>query len=140
GAANGDIGVAAEVAVDLEGEGKRSHDQRKSFMSFRVAVNCLNEAAEAVGDDHFLEEAPRHELQPVHHHRIVEPVLLVELGQEIAGALNRSGDQLRKETQIGAEDTEVPFGLNLSVVDIDEVAGKLERIERDADRQDEVDS
>ena len=59
---------------------------------------------------------------------------LLELGQELAGADDRTGHEVREERDVDREVEEV-HRLDLAPVDVDDVAHRLEREERDADRQ-----
>ena len=78
--------------------------------------------------------------QKIRYAALVE---LVEVESPRAGDLrqqrrrphDRAGDQVREERDERRELDEVPRRLDLAAIDVDDVAHRLERVERDADRQ-----
>ena len=59
-------------------------------------------------------------------------------GSSAVGAQDRAGDQVRKIGDEQREVAQVPARLDVAPVDVDHVAHRDERVERDADRQDDV--
>ncbi len=53
----------------------------------------------------------------------------------MARSLDRTGDELREKRDKQGKEPQVPFWLDLAAIDVDRVPDRLERIERDADRQ-----
>ena len=60
---------------------------------------------------------------------------LLELRQHLPGPLDRPGHELREEADEGGEAQEIPLARDLAQVEIDGVAHRLKREERDAHRQ-----
>ena len=88
-----------------------------------------------VGHEHLLEQTPQDAPRSIHRRVIVEAVKLVELRQQVGGALNRAGHKLREESDIREEGGDVAGRLQLPAVHVDAVAQRLEGVERDAHRQ-----
>src|SRR5207244_11459161 len=65
---------------------------------------------------------------------------LAELGQEVSGALDRAGHELREKTDKRREAQEMPFPLHVPEVEIDRVAQRLESEKGDAHRQQVLES
>src|SRR5207302_1530265 len=61
GGAAGDVGVGAEVAVDLEGEADGGEDELAAAEVLRVAVGQFEPVGEVVGQDELLGEAEQDE-------------------------------------------------------------------------------
>src|SRR5438046_1096408 len=59
--------------------------------------------------------------------------ILRQLRQQFRGAHDWAGNQVRKERNSREEMERIPRRLQLSAVDVDSVAQRLERIEADAD-------
>ncbi len=136
---DGDVGVSGEVAEDLDGEEHRAKNQRKAGIATRISVHLVHEHRQPVGDDHLLEEAPQHQLQPVGHPRTVELVDLAKLVQQILRALDGTRDQLRIEHHVDRENPWMLLRLLPAPIDLDDIGQALEGMEREAQRQDDVD-
>ena len=70
--------------------------------------NGINIKAATVGQHQFHEVAPNHNSNSRHHRFIIQPMLFLELWQQIVGALDRTSNQLWKERNkkgIGGEVT-----------------------------------
>ena len=67
-----------------------------------------------------------------------EHLLSQELRQQVGGSLNRAGNQLREERDKHAEGHHVARRLDVAAVNVDGVTNGLERVERDAHRQQDV--
>ena len=98
GRAEGHVGVAGEVAVDLHGVGDDGHPARPTVRErSRVGEDRVGELGHAVGDGQLLEQAHEEELHPELDARPVPALAAADLRQEVAGADDRPGDQVREE-------------------------------------------
>ena len=59
----------------------------------------------------------------------------MELRQQMPGALDGAGHQLRKETNKGGEAEKIALAMHFAEIKIDGVTQRLEREERDPDRE-----
>ena len=57
--------------------------------------------------DRLLEQTPSHELHTARDSLVVKSVVFTQLGQQLLRPLDRSGNQLGKERDVGCEVTEV---------------------------------
>ena len=64
--------------------------------------------------------------------------LASDLREEVLGPDDRPGDQVGEEQDEQQEVVEAPLGLDLPPVDVHRVVDRLERVERDAHRQDDL--
>ena len=136
--ADGDVGVAAEVGVDLErvavdGE----EDLERAVVAGRGEDLVHDGAGEEARHHHLLEQA-RHD-QPEGAGRLDAPGVgaLAQLGQELGGPHDRAGHEVREEREVDGE-VEQPDRFQVVPVGVDHVAHRLEREERDADGQDDL--
>jgi hypothetical protein len=99
-----------------------------------LASDLLGEVA---GDDDLLHEPDRD--QPERQARLHPPRItsLAQLREELGGADDRAGDEVREERQVDGE-VEEGRRVQLLPVDVDHVAERLEGEERDADREHHV--
>ena len=136
GRAPGHVGIAREVAVNLEGEGQRGQHQQGAFgVLARVVEDGIDEQGQPVGHHHFLEQAPGHEPQPTHNAGIIERMLAPELRQHVPAALDGPGHQLREKCHEQRKPTEIPLRFQSALVHINDVAHRLKRVERHPHRQ-----
>ena len=109
--------------------------RRARSYSQRPIESRICDQGTVVRDDAFLQQAKKDQHQPVEELIAVELAVLLHLRQQMAGTLNRPCDQMRKQAD---EQSVIDEGVRrpqLSFVDIDDVGDFLERIERDARRQ-----
>lgn len=133
GGAYRDVGIAGEVAVNLEGERDGGDEQLHAVIVGVVVPHPVDGYRAVVGQNHLFAESPKDLAHAVDGGSVVEGAGLEELGQEVGGALDGAGYQLRKETDEGEEGYHVVGGFNLALVHVDGVAERLEGVERDAD-------
>ena len=88
-----------------------------------------------VGYHDFLEQTPENLTHPVRRLVVRERAFLQELRQEVCCALNRSGYQLWKERNERKEGNNIFGRFYLPAIDIYRVTEGLEGVERNADRQ-----
>ena len=139
-----DVRVAGEVAVDLEREGVDAEQDVDARVWRRRIEGGVGEPGEVVGDEDFLEVPHAMSHAPS---RICSRVM--RRGASICDSRFEArrigpGHQVRKERDEHREVQQVARRRDLAPVDVDDVAHRHERVERDADRQqdsqgDEVD-
>ena len=134
--ARGDISVAGEVRIDLQGVAEQRRKILKTSVKQRILEDAVAEIhSEVVAEYQLLGETvqnPEHrdaELPASQEER------LVQLRHKLLRAHDRSCDQLREKAQVEAEIQEVANRRNRASRDVDHVADRLEREERDAYRQ-----
>jgi len=135
GAAERDIGVAGEVAVDLDCEEECGDDVRDAGPTCGAIVDGVDKWREAVRDGDFLEQAPAHEQQSLTDVGRVIAMPLVELVQDVLRPLDGPCDQLRIEHHVERKDAEVAFRGLVPAVDFDGVAQGLKGMEGESDGQ-----
>ena len=139
--ADRDHGIAAEIAVDLQRKGQSRQQQRHAAEGHVVVPHGVHEDRCPVGDDHLQEEAPDHQDGALCHALRIPQFLFVgvlHLGQQIFRALDRPCHELREERHEQSIAQEISLGLRVAAVHVDDVAQRLERVERDADGQQQV--
>ena len=72
GHTDGDIGIAREVGVDLEGEEHGRQRQSGTVVGRLVPEDLVHKNGAVVGDGHFLEQSPQHLPQAVHRLVVAE--------------------------------------------------------------------
>ncbi len=133
---DGHVRVAGEVEVDLHGICSRAEpciDERRS-------VQCedgVGEGRNRVGDEHLLAE-PQHEPQGTCG-EIPEGVgPLSELGREVPVPVDGTRYELRKQRDVRSQlQVALSHGC-IPAVHVDQVTGRLEHVEGDADGKDHV--
>ena len=140
GEADGDVGVAGEVGVDLDGVGVDADQVVDRAVLGRVVEDRLHDpGGQLLGDDHLLGQAE--------HDQPEGPggVDLAGVGpdprhlrHELADPHDRPGHQVGEERQVGGE-VQQRDRPEMPAVGVDHVADGLEHEERHADRQDDVD-
>ena len=138
GAAHGDVGVAGEVAVNLEGEHHGGQHDDRARGGLGIGVDRHHIGRQPVGDDHFFEETRKDDLQPLAKILPVEPVGGLQLGQQILRPFNGPGHQLGKEGDEESVVAQMPLRLDAAAIDVDDIAEGLEGVKRDAHRQNEI--
>ena len=137
--ADGDVGVAAEVAVDLEREQHARERHGAAGLSGGSIEHGIHEERQPVGDDHLDEQAPRHAREPCADALSVKALVGAQLPEQRAGALDGAGDELREERDEQRVAEKIRLRVDVAAVDVDGVAQRLKRVERDADGQEQAD-
>ena len=132
--ADGHIGIAGEVEIDLERKCQRPQP-RRDHGGRGHGRDLLPHGTHLVGQQHLLAQADD---EPLHTgagpcQRLAVPVL--QIGGHRLVLDDRPRDELREQRHIGAEIDDVPLGRHQSPVHVDGIAHGLERVERDADGQ-----
>ena len=133
------IRVARKIAIDLNAVEQYPGDDRFSGVGRRIIEDLIHERRNIVGDAGFLDEA-QHEQHQRRLDRHIGPYPgAPELGQEVRRAHDRTRHQLRKEGDVQRHIGEARLGANMLAAHIDHVAHRLEGVEGNPDRQDDVD-
>ena len=98
----------------------------------------IAELRELIRDEDLLVESEEDQPTTAEKFSRVRFPWLLYLGQQARRALDRSHDQLWEEHDEQREVEEVRDGLESPPMDVDRVAERLERVERDAHRDDQV--
>ncbi len=107
-------------------------------MRERVLVNGIHDEGKIIGDDHFFEEAPEHQFKTGEDVVGIEDNRSVKLMEEILRAFDGAGDLLRIEEDVERIDAEVAFGALMAAIHLDGVTHGLERVEGQANREEDV--
>ncbi len=135
GEADGDVGVAGEVAVDLGRVGVGGEDQVRPAERLGDAEGGVDDdPAEVVGDHHLLDQAEADQPEAGADGDVLRVTGARQLGDELAGADDRAGDQVGEEGEVDA-DVQQRGRLELAALDVDHVGDRLEGEEADPDRQ-----
>lgn len=97
----------------------------------------VGEGGQGVGDEHLLDEA-LHEAGAAFGELVDGVGAVVELVDQVLEAQHRAGDQVREDRDEGGEVDQVVGRRGIAAVDVDDVADRLEGVEGDADRQQDV--
>ena len=137
--ADGDVGVAAEVAVDLHGVGDEADDGVDRGAPGGVAEDGVDDrAGQEVRDHDLLEQAAQDQPHRRGHVHVARVALLVELRDELVGPHDRPGHQVREERQV-QEQVAPARRRERTAVDVDHVGDRHERVEGDAHGQHHLD-
>ena len=138
GDADGDVGVAGEVGVNLQRVGEQGDKVFKSREQERRVENAVHEiGGEVVAQDNLLGKSVQNPEDGDAEGAAGQKVLAVKLRNELVGANDRACDQLRKEREVETEIENVLDGRNLAAVNVDTIANRLEGEERNAYGQDD---
>ncbi len=135
---NGHIRVPRKITVDLNGKKNGGNDKTQSFKMRWIGVYRINGNRYPVGNDHFLEQTPRHKLEAVGYPSVLKAVLLTELVQQVLRPFDGPCHQLGIEHDVKGIDAEMPLRLLVPPVYLDDIAEALEGVERQSDGQDQV--
>ena len=134
------VRVGGEVEVELHGVAPAGEESVRGAEGVRVVEERIDEAlGEVVGEDRLLEQAG--EDQPQRAARVDAGVVggrLLHLRKQFAGTRDRAGAELREEGEVVEEVEGGAGGTAGAAGDVDDVGDGLERVERDADRQDDL--
>src|SRR5262245_38519759 len=97
-AAARDVAVAAEVSIHLPCKRVCSDENHPKIRRSKLTTECrVRKEGAIVGDDAFAHEAGKDQQHSVEESIRVERPRLLNLRQKVAGALDGSGNQVRKE-------------------------------------------
>ena len=138
GGAYGYVGIAREIAVNLNGEQHGCEEECATRVGGIIGENGIHVGGTVVRYDNLFEQSPKDLAHTVHGLGVVEMPLSEELRQEIGGAFDRSRDELGKERQECGKGNEVVRGLYLPAIDIYGIGQGLEGVETDTHRENQV--
>src|SRR3989344_12856 len=136
---DGDIRVPRKIPVQLEREKIRGHEHRRAGRRCRGSVCGIDQKTQTVRDHDLLHEPGRDAIQPRLDVAGVPPLLLMQLRNDARRPEDGPGDEMREECDERRETPQIRFRGERAAIDIDHVRDRLERIERNADRERDVD-
>ena len=129
GRSYGYVGIAREVAIDLESEEDGCKKQGASCL-FRVSRKNLVHIHRAIVSHHyFLEQAPKDLTHTVNGGIVIEHPFLQKLRQKVGCPLNGAGHQLREKRDEGEKSNDVLGRFNLASVNVNGIRQSLESVE-----------
>lgn len=135
GSAHGDIGVTAEIPVDLEGEQYKGQSDLQPGI-FRIGgKDGLDDGGNLVGDHQLAEEAQQDQRKPFLQILQGKTGSGADLRQDIPGAFDGTGDQLGEKCQIEGKVQEMSLGCGRAAVYIHIVADGLEKNKGNSQRK-----
>ena len=140
GDADRHVRVAREVAVDLQGIAVDARQALEARIEQRLVEDAVDEIErDVVRNDRLFEESRKdQEDSRAEHFARHDDRVAADLGDEVPGPDDRACDQLGEEREVEKVVAPVAERFELSAVDVDRVAHRLEHEERDADRQEDV--
>ena len=139
GYANGDVRIAREIGVNLERICEKCDEVFKAGEQKRRIENAIDKVCrEVVAQDNLLGKSVQ---TPEHGHAesaAGEEIRLVKLRYEFVRTYNRACHELREKREVKAEIQNVIDSLDFTAVNVDAVAHRLEREERNAHREDNL--
>ena len=139
GYAYGHVAVAGEVAVYLERVAIDSHQVLDAGVKQGIVEHAVDEVdADVVRDDDLLDQACHYEGYAASHHAVRDNDRTVQLGDEVACTDYGACHELREERDVEGIVEQTADGLYRAAIDINGVAQRLEREERNSDRQEDV--
>ena len=91
GTAHGNVGIAAEITVNLNGKKYGGQHQRKSLKIVAGIIDRIHRNGQSVGNDYLFKEAPKHHPQPFCRLFQRKAVFFIKLGQQIFAPLDGPG-------------------------------------------------
>ena len=133
------VDAAGEVGIQLQ----RVHERGQQHVGAGVVGvrpgDGVDHAHGAVGDDELLEKAPQDQLRAVADVVKVIFVRVIELVRQLVVHADRALNDLREEGHEQRELADVALGGDLLAIDVQHIAHGLERVKRDAQRQQQPD-
>ena len=135
--ADRDVRVSEEVGVDLDRVGVDPDQHLERGVLVRRPEDLVDDVrGQVVGDHHLHEEARADQEEGARGVDVARIPRRVELRDQLSGADDRSGDQMREEREVGGELPEAGRR-EVAAIDVDDVADRHEREEGDPDREDD---
>ncbi len=130
-----DIYAAGKIAINLYTVPKRGHCDITAAQRFRKAENIIHHYRYPVGNDHFFERAPKHQLHAEFYPRIGKFIRAEQLLRKRIETPNRPLYDLREKRYEQRQLCQISFRLHLFPVNVNQIAHGLERIKRNTQRQ-----
>ncbi len=134
-AADGDVRIAGEIAVNFDGEHDRDNDKDKTDIAVCPVVYFVYGGGEDVRDHQFFKISPGHQFEPVSCAFIVETSFLFELRQKGTGPPDGASQKLWEEGDKEGIKAEVPLRLDFSPIYVNQISHGLEEVKGNARRQ-----
>src|SRR5438067_3505500 len=134
-----DVGVAGEVAVDLHREQHGAGNYVCRSDQARTSEDLVHGRRYAIRDGDLFEHADHDQVEPAPALLERDDARLLEFWQQVTRPLDRPRHHLREIRDEQSEIEEAVGRLELTAVDVNRVAQRLESVEGDADGQDDVD-
>jgi len=139
GEADGNIGVAGEIGIDLQGVGEECHEVLKTREELGIVEDTVDEVdREIVTQDDLLGQTIENPEDGNAEHTAREEILAIELGNEITGLDDGACHQLGEEADIEAKIEPVANGLDEALINIASITDGLEGEEGDTHGQDDA--
>ena len=139
GDTDGDVRIAREVGIDLQRIGEKRNQVFYAREEERRIENAIDKVCrEVVAQDNLLGKSVQN---PEHGHAECsagKEIRLVKLRHKLVCTHDRACDKLREERKVKAEIQNVIDSLDFTAVNVDAVAHRLEREERNAHREDNL--
>ena len=131
--ADGHVGIAGEVKIDLEGEGQNADPcAGGGEVVERTAKKLIDDFGKLVGEEHFLGQTDEEAVSPFG--KIVgADAAVADFFGHGAVAHDGAGYQLREHGDVEQQTTETILSRSLLPVHVDEVGHGLKGVETDAD-------
>src|ERR1035437_2822452 len=129
------VRVTAEIKEYLPAKSHGAEEQRRRAEGPGVVIYPLDVERQVVGQRELFEEADQEKRSAIGEILQAHRRELIELRQEMPGALDRPGHELREEANEGGKAEEIALAMHLSEVEINRVAKGLKGEEGEADRQ-----
>ncbi len=137
--ADGHIGIAGKIEVDLERIANRAQPRRIGRKDSVGPVGGVDHGAERIGDQELLRQADDED-----HHAPVDvlaaqrTLMRLQLFAHFSKAHHWPGDQVREQEDINGEAGQLGLGLDGAGKDVQLVGQEMEDVEGDPERQDDV--
>ena len=139
GDADSDVRIAREVGIDLQRVGEKRNQVFYAREEERRIKNAVNKVCrEVVAQNDLLGKTVQN---PEHGHAECaagEEIRLVKLRYELVGTHDRASHELWEERKVKTKVQDVAHGLDLATINVDAVAHRLEREERNTHREDNL--
>ena len=139
GSTDCDVRVTGEISVYLEGEEYCGKKQGTACLCVVGSPYLVHISGAIIGYDDFLKQTPQDLTHTIYALVVREPTFSQELRQKVCGSFDRSGDELREESDKRKEGDDVFGWFYLFAINVDGVAEGLESVERDSYRKDDFD-
>ena len=130
GGAYGDVGIAREVAIDLESEENGSKEQGATALVCVILEHFIHIHGAIIGHHYLLEQAPQDLPHPISSGVEMELAFFQKLRQKVSRTLDGACHQLREKRDESKKGNNIFRRLNLATIDIDGITQRLESVER----------
>ena len=136
--ADGHVGITGEVTIELYRVPHDGQQHRSAAELHGVRIHRVYENSDIIRDNYLFEKAEQEYLHTLFEIYKGDIPVLTELRQKLPRLHDRSGDELREKRDIKRKLYRASLRLDLPAVDVDNIAERLEGVERNADRQQQL--